>query len=348
MLTVHFGPEDLGRTRVAAAPDPIGETLFSLQVLHSKSAHAPFRHWRARARELLAAMPDAPLVRLLLPLCTAAGLLSAIGRGQDVEHAALMLTGMSPATAHLVLREHRPPPSLLRALGDGDSAPLERMAQALRDYHAHAVQAHWSTVAARVDLDRAVRARTLLNAGLDGLMATLSPDLDWRHPVLGIEGGADREVHLSGNGLVLLPVVFGPPVPLLVVDTGRAPVLLYPVDRGPDWLLCGPRPAVARGGRSLTHLLGRTRATLLLLAREGASTGELARLAAISESSASEHVSVLRAAGLLSTSRRGRTSLHGLTPIGAALLRANPTAPAHFGPDRKVAQAESGPGQGRR
>ncbi|MGY0232937.1 ArsR/SmtB family transcription factor [Longispora urticae] len=52
----------------------------------------------------------------------------------------------------------------------------------------------------------------------------------------------------------------------------------------------------------------------------GAGTGELATRVGISPASASQHAAVLRAAGLLSTARVGKSVRHTVTGAGAALL----------------------------
>ncbi|MFK0284096.1 ArsR/SmtB family transcription factor [Streptomyces sp. NPDC090499] len=86
------------------------------------------------------------------------------------------------------------------------------------------------------------------------------------------------------------------------------------------------RPSAGRGqgaGASLTSLLGRTRATVLRAVAAGATTGELARVAGVSASSISQHTSVLREAGLITSQRQAASVLHTLTPLGASMLRAN-------------------------
>lgn len=59
----------------------------------------------------------------------------------------------------------------------------------------------------------------------------------------------------------------------------------------------------------------------------GATTGEIARAAGVSASSASRHATALRDAGLI-TSHRNASVLHTLTPVGAAVLRAATRAPS--------------------
>ncbi|MEL5958780.1 winged helix-turn-helix domain-containing protein [Streptomyces sp. CLV115] len=73
---------------------------------------------------------------------------------------------------------------------------------------------------------------------------------------------------------------------------------------------------------SLTALLGHTRAVVLwtIADRPGCTTTELARHAGISPAGASQHATVLRAAGLTRTTRHHNTALHTITPAGHNLL----------------------------
>jgi DNA-binding transcriptional ArsR family regulator len=93
------------------------------------------------------------------------------------------------------------------------------------------------------------------------------------------------------------------------------PVLVYPLHQQPS--------PVQSPGASLTALLGRTRATVLRAAAAGATTSELARVAGVSASCVSQHTTVLRDAGLITSQRQAASILHTLTPLGASMLRAN-------------------------
>lgn len=72
---------------------------------------------------------------------------------------------------------------------------------------------------------------------------------------------------------------------------------------------------------ALARLVGRTRAAVLFAARTRPTTSELARRVGISAASASEHATVLREAGLITTHRHRNTVRHTLTRIGVDLLR---------------------------
>ncbi|XMN04692.1 ArsR/SmtB family transcription factor [Streptomyces griseobrunneus] len=54
---------------------------------------------------------------------------------------------------------------------------------------------------------------------------------------------------------------------------------------------------------------------------EGCTTSELARRLNVTAAAASQHATVLRNSDLITTSRRGGSVLHHITPLGLALLR---------------------------
>ncbi|WP_333734952.1 ArsR/SmtB family transcription factor, partial [Streptomyces sp. IBSBF 3010] len=88
----------------------------------------------------------------------------------------------------------------------------------------------------------------------------------------------------------------------------------------------GARPAPGSG--PLGPLLGHTRAGVLRATRTGCSTLEAARLLGVTHPAVSQHLNVLRKAGLVTTVRRGGRSFHVATAEGRALLAAEDPAPA--------------------
>lgn len=77
----------------------------------------------------------------------------------------------------------------------------------------------------------------------------------------------------------------------------------------------------------LARMLGGTRAAVLRAVRTGCGTVALSRRIGSSPATASEHVAVLRAAGLLATERVGRGVRHRLTPLGAQVVRRSTPPP---------------------
>ncbi|WP_307813369.1 helix-turn-helix domain-containing protein, partial [Streptomyces sp. N35] len=226
-------------------------------------------------------------------------------------------------------------PTWLRPLADGDPHTLGLLTGSLRDYHRASVAPYLDRVQAQVDADRAVALRGLLDGGTEGMLAGLRPVLRWNPPVLEADYPMEHDIHLGGRGLVLVPSYFCARRPVTLVDEELPPVLVYPVRRtgtGAGRTGAGraappppppPPPPAARPRvlrAPLDRLLGRTRSAVLASVDGGCTTGELARRVGVSPASASQHASVLREAGLLSTVRDGSSVLHTLTPLGRRLL----------------------------
>ncbi|MFE4366964.1 ArsR/SmtB family transcription factor [Streptomyces sp. NPDC056835] len=209
----------------------------------------------------------------------------------------------------------RDPGGRLASLADGCAGCSGRLVDALRTYHRAAVEPYWPHIRARVEADRALRGRALLDGGADELLSTLPPMLRWRSPVLEADYPFDRELRLDGRGLLLQPSFFCRSTPVVHRDPTLPPVLVYPVTHS-------EAPAVTeRGGPTLGRLVGHTRSAVLRAIEHGSTTSELARRTGVSLASASQHACVLREAGLVVTLRHGNAVLHTLTPLGAALLR---------------------------
>ncbi|MFI6767870.1 ArsR/SmtB family transcription factor [Streptomyces sp. NPDC050355] len=210
----------------------------------------------------------------------------------------------------------RPLPAWIRAMADGETRALGRLAGVLQRYYEAAVAPYWARVQGRIEADRAARGRALLDGGADRLLASLPPMMRWRPPVLEADYPVDRELHLNGRGLLLLPSYFCRRTPVTFHNPDLTPVLVYPVEHQSPRLT-----PIAAQERSLGRLVGQTRSAILQGIGVGCTTSELARRADVSLASASQHATVLRDAGLLTTLRQGNAVLHTLTPLGAALLR---------------------------
>jgi DNA-binding transcriptional ArsR family regulator len=168
------------------------------------------------------------------------------------------------------------------------------------------------------------------------LLSTLHADVWWRPPVLHVRDGAagvERDVFLNGRGLLLLPSFFCWPAPVVVHEPGTRAVLLFPVVRHPGWV--DHARAMAGAAGRVTTLLGVTRAAILTaIAGPGRSTTQIAQSVGVSLPTVSQHTSVLRNAGLITTRRRGVAVIHEITELGIALLNGEtvqPGAPADVG-----------------
>ena len=161
--------------------------------------------------------------------------------------------------------------------------------------------------------DIAYRTRLLADGGLAAVLSDLHPKVSWRHPnlVVDLPGTGFRDVD---DGLVLMPSTFEWPNVGIVLDRPWLPTIDYPA-RGIAalWEPRSDPPA------SLARLIGETRAVLLAALTEPKPTTVLARRCDLSNSTVSEHVTVLRDAGLVTTHRVGRYLQHSRSPLGTQL-----------------------------
>ncbi|NUT34733.1 MAG: winged helix-turn-helix transcriptional regulator [Hamadaea sp.] len=200
---------------------------------------------------------------------------------------------------------------------------LGRLAAAARDRDPAEVDEQLTAAFARVAIDpfaermetlvaadRVRRSRVLLDGGLDALFTKLHPAVRWTPPILEITGETTGEVDLGGSGLLLQPAVFLVRAPVPIRRDGAA-ILVYPISCELD----------EQQDEELGALIGRTRANLVRMLRtDGATTSDLARDAGLTAAAVSQHVAVLRAAGLVVTQAIGRSRRHSLTPTGFRLL----------------------------
>lgn len=163
--------------------------------------------------------------------------------------------------------------------------------------------------------------RHLVTGGAEQVLANLGPAMRWRPPVLEVNypAGLNREIHLRGRGLTLIPSYFCRTNPIALVDLRLPPVLAYPIPRraAPNIHACDP----------LVGLLGQTRAEILrcIALAPGCSTGELARRTGVALSTASQHAHVLRQAKLIASVRQANLMLHHATELGIRLLAGSGT-----------------------
>jgi DNA-binding transcriptional ArsR family regulator len=148
------------------------------------------------------------------------------------------------------------------------------------------------------------------------MLADLHPQVEYADDALRIRWSRwNSTSDLRGAGLVLVPCVFAWPAVVLTKDA-RQPMLTYP-PRGIGRVWAGTSEVTA----SVAQLLGRSRATLLTRLDLPLSTTRLAADLGLTAASVSEHLSVLRRAGLVTSQRSGRSVLYQRTTLATRLLR---------------------------
>jgi DNA-binding transcriptional ArsR family regulator len=305
---IHFTPDDLARVTISAGPDLMVELAGSV---HGLATGALDRKRRPRLTSTVGLSPMWPLFEFARALEWVPDFLTP-GR-----HLAFApgLAGVLATPARRLRSELAP------FGGPAWMHDPQRLRGALRAtlpaYYRDVFAPHWNQVTAHVLAERAARGQVLLDYGVHRLLATLHPRVRWDPPILRVWCPSDDIVrfYLRGRGLRLVPQYFQSGIALM--DRPGEPLeLMYPA-----------RLHITGGGASLHALLGRTRAAVLAAA-DGTTTSQLAQRVGISNASASEHATILRQAGLITTTQRGRCVVHALTPLGGALLRTTrPTKP---------------------
>ncbi|MGW1776519.1 ArsR/SmtB family transcription factor [Streptomyces sp. NPDC002104] len=327
MLRIHFTAEDLARTRVAVTVGVAAETMYSLRLLRDcATAALPFHPWQAAVRGRLGARAR-PFTSLLALDGPDIDLTVLMGDTPSVEEGIENLLRASPAMLLTELEHIDFHPAQLawaRNLAGGDLEARKDYAAGLAACHEALVAPYWNSARSHVEGVRATFARTVLDGGIERLLESMcAPLARWRPPVLEVQYHRHVEAHLGGRGLVIAPTVFLWRSAALLWDTQdgtAAPTLAIPT-LGDAAAAAALWDAARAADQSLGALLGRTRAAALKVATEGCSTTELARRLNVSIAAASEHATVLRNAHLITTSRRGKSVVHTVTPLGAELLR---------------------------
>jgi DNA-binding transcriptional ArsR family regulator len=317
-IVFRFRAEDLLQCRFAISP--LNETADALRSLTQRGGEGYHLPWQRQIRDRLPDLRIEPLLALLSLRGYQPDFISPAPSGPfteiDAELERVRATPPQRVAGELAECLDRHPAS--RAALDahpelsGDPARArDVLAEMLQRAWSALVEPWWPRLRDVLDADITFRARQLANAGVAATLGGLDRRISWRDGALRFAITAHEELDLTGTELVLIPSVFAWPGAAVSFDP---PSVTYPA-RG----IAGIWTPAARPDSDLAHLIGRTRAVLLSALAEPSSTTGLAARCGVPVSSVSEHLAVLRGAGLVSTSRTGRFLLHQRTALGIAL-----------------------------
>ena len=300
--------------RIRFAVSCLWEVVAAVRVLRDPGSHAVHLPWVRRV-----AVPRDTLLWELVPREPAylpdfltpppAGLTPELG----AELARLRATPAAVVREHLDLYGHRPP--AVRELYADPATGLARLSTEIEAFWHTAVAPDWSRIQLLLDAEIFARARALAEDGAAGLLNDLHERVRWEAGTLSISKRYCTAEDVSdGTGLVLVPSVFVWPA-VLSIFAGDVPQLAYPA-RGVATLWEPRRESTD----ALGAVLGRGRTRLLLELDSPSSTTELARRTGMTAGGVSQHLSVLRAAGLVAAHRQGRSVLNVRTALAEALL----------------------------
>jgi hypothetical protein len=328
-LRIHFTGEDLARTRIISTMGPLAETMWALSMLRCPGPQPLlFGGWRDQVSGPLTNTVG-PLAAMIPRGSLGVDLSTPTGATTTIEHGieALRKIPLDRLQAEMEFfdRWRKLPAAAWDLTRDGDPRP--ELALAANAAYQMLIEPYWNRIRAHLEAEQAARGRILMQGGVEQLLTTFyAPCVRWNPPVLELPArGADADLHLGGRGVVLVPSMFFGPNPGLLVDPASdatsVPILVFAASR--DLASCMHLWAGSRAPRNaLKALVGRTRAAALCSVAEGCTTTELARRVGVSLAAASQHATVLRDAGLITTRRQGSAVLHALTSLGAELLDA--------------------------
>jgi DNA-binding transcriptional ArsR family regulator len=321
MIELRMAPGDFAQLRFAYSP--LSEAINSLYMLHTGRVNTLHRRWAETARERLRDL-DTTLLRAIVPPARA------------VITPPLDLNGANTIESQLELLADWPP-SLLRAdleslwrglpmpvaarqvMADGP-AGARRVAAALGTYWNAAIAPHWDKIRAVLDADIAYRAQQVTLGGISALLKDLHPQLQFRQATIRIDKTGDRIYDLEGNGLLLIPCVFAGSC--LMFDPGSLgmPTINYrPRGLGTVW---DGYDTTRRAGDPLTALIGHSRTAILRNTELPITTTDLARELSLSGATISEHLSILKRCGMVTSWRSGSRVLYQRTPLASSILSA--------------------------
>ncbi|MEV4508782.1 DUF5937 family protein [Dactylosporangium sp. NPDC049525] len=183
----------------------------------------------------------------------------------------------------------------------------------------------WRQVEHQLAADARHKADLFARHGLQAALAAVSPAI-----TLSADAGSERirldklqdsATSAAGDGVTFIPSVYGRPHLLTVHAPGWRPVVQYPVaERHQDTHQGRPAPMdlVRRRLDALAHPVRQR--LCRTLARGPHTTGELAEAWHLTPPEVSRHLAVLKKAGLLQTTRRGRYVRHHLDITATAAL----------------------------
>ncbi|GIH16826.1 helix-turn-helix domain-containing protein [Rugosimonospora africana] len=347
MLRIHFTPEDLVRVRVAPTYGPLVEAMFGFRALRTGGFGAVPELWR---RRVIRGQPHwaAPLSEVLGPE-SAFDIFTLLGRASTAAEGLESVAAMSrhrlgtEIEATVRWRERRRldakrwPSAWVNTVA-ADVAPGRILAPLIEACHDAVVAPYWGHIRRQLALEVAARTQLTAANGIEALFRSLHPTVRWHSPALELPShpGPPADVHLNGRGIELVATVFLSTVegPFWNAGDPSAPaVLFYPAVPCPAdaaTIFTADTEATASGGGGdgpLAELMGRTRAAALAAIAGGCTTSALARRVGISKAGASQHASVLRRSGLVTTVRNGSSVVHELTPLGRSLLAGSDPRP---------------------
>ncbi len=319
MIELNLSLEVLGNTRFGYSP--LGEVTASLHALTNSRSRPILRPWLRELSDRLGSV-DMDLLRQvvppgpLVPDFMFAWTVDPRTTLEDQLDSLLQLpVDELQRDLDAVWGDRAKPAALgevVTKLGRG------RLTDALWEYWDVAIRPHWSRIRAAVDEDVFFRATKLMSGGLYDLLGDLHPEVTLQDGHLRIDKPHHPNASVASPTLALIPSVFL--WPQLIVVCAKADFFeLHYAARGVGVVWEGLREEDESEG-ALGTLIGRSRAAILTRLDVPRSTTQLAGELGHSPGTVSEHLTVLRRNGLVTSIRSGRSVLYRRTSLATSIV----------------------------
>ncbi len=327
MLELDFTPADVANTRFAISP--LWELVAAVRLLNGSEVDVVYRRWRSQvAPRLLESRLNWRLLADLVPQRHIPGFL-----------APPPSTAMASLGLELEQLRATPPEQVRGDLDDlegprtADLAnlyerPEERLAELsvnMETFWDIAISPWWPRIKAALEGDIFFRARQMAEGGAEKLLNDIDSGVAWEDGRLVVPRRfRPHRIDLQGRGLLLVPSFFIHPHIFSITSPPYQPTVRYPA-RGIATVWEG---RAHTRSEQLGALIGQTRARLLIALDEPLSGNQLAGISGLTDGGVSQHMKVLREAGLVSAHRSGRSVLWSQTEVGKNLIDATENPPS--------------------
>jgi DNA-binding transcriptional ArsR family regulator len=301
-----------GAQRVRFGISPLDEALGAMQTILGVRGHPSHLPWLEKVPQEL---PVPELAAVMSARHYITDFLSPPPNGPETtaeaQLAAIRRTPPAQVATELAMVD-----SDLSSLPADPATARDLLASQLEFIWTELLEPDWPRLHRLLTADIEYRSHRLAEGGIALALNGLHSRVRLTEDALIIDIKARSRIPLDRRGLLLIPGVFAWPSVGVITVPPWQPAVLYPA-RGVAELWT----AAVKPNGALAGVLGRTKAALLTALDQPSSTSALARRLSLSNGTVSEHLTALRTAGLLTTTRRGRFLLYRRTELGDALLR---------------------------
>jgi DNA-binding transcriptional ArsR family regulator len=307
-----------GAASVRWALSPIHEVVSLAQLLTEPRRHPMYDQWLRRRRHRLSGLDLTALTVFMADGAYRPDFLDPSPPSSEPTFeeglAALLGAPTDEVYAELVDATMGHQPEVRRRLLDDPDRTRSEAAVAVRRLWKAAVEPEWPSMRQALRAEMLDRALQVNREGLRAVIPRLHPSTACESDTVTVDRAVDVETDCP-EGLLIVPSLFITDRVQCTTSDHWTPTIYYPASGRYLW----SAPPTAR---SLDRLLGTTRSKILAALITPLQTTVVARLVSVTPATASEHLTILQGAGLIDSSRSGRTVTHELTNAGRVLLDA--------------------------